>query len=224
MISVRNLSKRYQGENALEEINFELAAGSRTAISGPSGSGKTTLLRLLAGLELPDQGEVHLDGILASRPGWALAPHLRRIGMVFQSPALWPHMTLAENISFGLAGYAKSEARNRLAELLDSCALQGLENRYPDQISGGEARRAALARALAPHPDILLMDEPLTNLNPELKADLLALIRRATSEVVTLIYVTHERQEAEYLCQEIWTLRLGKLYKDSAILEEQRVL
>jgi len=224
MISVSNLSKRYQGKNALEEINFELAAGSRTAISGPSGSGKTTLLRLLAGLELPDQGEVHLDGILASRPSWALAPHLRRIGMVFQSPALWPHMTLAENISFGLAGYAKSEARDRLAELLESCALQGLENRYPDQISGGEARRAALARALAPDPDILLMDEPLTNLNPELKADLLALIRRATSEVVTLIYVTHERQEAEYLCQEIWTLRHGKLYKDPAILEEQQAL
>jgi len=224
MISVRNLSKRYQGENALEEINFELAAGSRTAISGPSGSGKTTLLRLLAGLELPDQGEVHLDGILASRPGWTLAPHLRHIGMVFQSPALWPHMTLAENILFGIAGYAKSEAQIRLEELLASCALQGLENRYPDQISGGEARRAALARALAPHPDILLMDEPLTNLNPELKADLLALIHRATNEVVTLIYVTHERQEAEYLCQEIWALRRGKLYKNPAILEEQGAL
>jgi iron(III) transport system ATP-binding protein len=224
MISVRNLSKRFQGKNALEEINFELAAGSRTAISGPSGSGKTTLLRLLAGLELPDQGEVHLDGILASRPGWALAPHLRHIGMVFQSPALWPHMTLAENIMFGLASYAKSEARDRLAELLDSCALQGLENRYPDQISGGEARRAALARALAPDPDILLMDEPLTNLNPELKDDLLALIHRVTSAVVTLIYVTHERREAEYLCQEIWTLRRGKLNRNAAILEEQGAL
>lgn len=221
MISVKNLSKKYQGENALEEINFELPEGSRTAISGPSGSGKTTLLRLLAGLELPDRGEIHLDGVLASRAGWALPPHLRRIGMVFQSPALWPHMTLAENISFGIAGLPKPEARERLEELLDSCALVGLENRYPDQISGGEARRAALARALAPRPDILLMDEPLTNLNPELKANLLELIRTATREVVTLIYVTHERKEAEYLCQEIWTLQKGKLYKNSHTPQEE---
>jgi iron(III) transport system ATP-binding protein len=224
MISAKNLSKHYQGEKALEGINFELPPGSRTAISGPSGSGKTTLLRLLAGLELPDQGEIHLDGILASRAGWALPPHLRRIGMVFQSPALWPHMTLAENILFGIAGLSKQDARKRLEGLLDSCALAGLENRYPDQISGGEARRAALARALAPRPDILLMDEPLTNLNPELKADLLELIRTATREVVTLIYVTHERKEAEYLCQEIWTLRGGKLYTNSAISEEARAL
>lgn len=220
MISVKDLSKMYQGGNALDGINFELPEGSRTAISGPSGSGKTTLLRLLAGLELPDRGEIHLDGVLASRAGWALPPHLRRVGMVFQSPALWPHMTLAENISFGIAGLPKPKSRERLEELLDSCALAGLENRYPDQISGGEARRAALARALAPSPSILLMDEPLTNLNPELKANLLELIRTATQEVVTLIYVTHERQEAEYLCQEIWTLQKGKLYKNSHIPPE----
>ena len=221
MISVNNLSKGYQGENALEGINFELPEGSRTAISGPSGSGKTTLLRLLAGLELPDQGEIHLDGVLASRPGWALPPHMRRVGMVFQSPALWPHMTLAENITFGIDGLPKPKVRERLEELLDSCVLVGLENRFPEQISGGEARRAALARALAPRPNILLMDEPLTNLNPELKANLLELIRTVTRDVVTLIYVTHERKEAKYLCQEIWTLQKGKLYKNSHTPQEE---
>lgn len=223
MICVKELSKHYQGQNALEDINIEFAVGSRTAVTGPSGSGKTTFLRLLAGLEFPDQGEIYLDGILASRPGWALSPHLRRIGMVFQSPALWPHMTVAENILFGIAGLSKTEAHTRLEELLFSCSLEGLENRYPEQISGGEARRAALARALAPNPEILLMDEPLTNLNPELKADLLALIQTATSDLVTLIYVTHDRQEAETLCQEIWTLRQGKLYRNPVPFLEAQI-
>ena len=202
MISVTNLGRRFAGVCALEGVSFQVADGASLAIVGPSGSGKTTLLRLIAGLEVPDEGEVWLDGQLASRSGWCLAPHRRGVGLVFQSSALWPHMTIAQNILFGLRGLPRQEAQGRLRELLVQTGLEGLERRYPHQLSGGQARRVALARTLAPAPKHLLLDEPLTNLDARLREDMLDLIlAAATRSGATLLYVTHQREEAARVAQ-----------------------
>jgi iron(III) transport system ATP-binding protein len=207
LINVIDLTKQYNGAPILEGVSFDLAEHSRTAILGPSGSGKTTLLRLLAGLELPEHGKIYMRGQVISQPGWARPPHQRSMGMVFQSPALWPHMTVAQNILFGLGDLSRSAACQRLEAVLAQCALLGLETRYPQHLSGGEARRVALARAIAPQPQILLLDEPLTNLDSDLRKTLLELLRTIASEVSILVHVTHDHREAEFLCERIWTIR-----------------
>lgn len=194
---IRQLSKALGAVQVLEQFSMEIADSGRVVVLGSSGSGKTTLLRLIAGLEIPDEGEIILNGQTASRPGWALPPHMRSLGMVFQSPALWPHMTASENIHFGLLNLSQDEARQRVEELMESLGLEGLAKRHPHGLSGGEARRVALARALAPGPALLLMDEPLTNLNLELKLQVLAVIREHLEKYhPTLVYVTHDRAEA----------------------------
>ena len=207
MIALNQVSKSYGNVQALERISFEVPAHSALAILGPSGSGKTTLLRLIAGLEMPDQGEISLWGELISRPGWVKPPHQRGIGFVFQTPALWPHMTAAQNILFGMNGAPRPQARGRLNELVAQLRLEGLTHRYPAQLSGGEARRVALARALAPHPRCLLLDEPLTNLDAELKGEILpeikALIR---DDGPCLVYVTHDAGEAAFISERVLTL------------------
>ncbi len=212
MIAVASLSRRYDHVRALEDVSFEIASGAALAVVGPSGSGKTTLLRLIAGLEQPDAGEVLLDGCVVSRPGWSLAPHRRGVGLVFQTPALWPHMTVAQNILFGLRGLPSAEARARLEALLVRTGLKGLERRYPHQLSGGQARRVALARALAPRPRFLLLDEPLTNLDARLRDDMLELILAAAQEAAaTLLYVTHRMEEAARVASRVLTLEAGRV-------------
>jgi iron(III) transport system ATP-binding protein len=197
MIQVQALSKNYGTTPALVDLCLEINAGETVVIQGPSGSGKTTLLRLIAGFELPDQGEIYLDGALVSRPGWGIPPYRREIGMVFQRSALWPHMSVAQNLLYAMDGLPNLEKQLRLSSLLADCGLLSLAKRYPDQLSGGEARRTALARALAANPRRLLLDEPLTNLDPGLKEQLLELILKQThSQEITLLYVTHDRQEA----------------------------
>jgi len=221
LVNVIDLTKQYNGAPVLEGVSFDLAEHSRTAILGPSGSGKTTLLRLLAGLELPEQGEIYMRGQVISQPGWARPPHQRGMGMVFQSPALWPHMNVAQNILFGLGNLSRSSARQRLEVVLAQCALLGLETRHPQHLSGGEARRVALARAIAPQPQILLLDEPLTNLDPDLKNTLLELLRTIASDISILVHVTHDRQEAEFLCERIWTICDRRLVADATGKGEQ---
>lgn len=212
MIQVSQLSKCFGRVRALDAASFRLAAGESLVILGPSGSGKTTLLRLIAGLEMPDEGQVLIDGGLASRPGWVLDPHRRGIGFVFQTPCLWPHMTVAQNILFGLAHLSWRDARQRLDELLAQTELIGLERRYPSELSGGEARRVALARTLAPTPKCLLMDEPLTNLDQDLRAKLLTLIKETVqSEGSSLLYVTHDPDETAQISGRVLTLRDGRL-------------
>lgn len=212
MISVTNLSRRFDGVCALEGVSFQVADGTALAIVGPSGSGKTTLLRLIAGLEKPDAGEISLDGHVASRPGWCLAPHRRGVGLVFQSSALWPHMTVAQNILFGLHDLPRQEAQGRLRELLALTGLEGLERRYPHQISGGQARRVALARTLAPAPRYLLLDEPLTNLDARLREGMLNLILAAVRQTsATLLYVTHQREEAAQVARSALVLESGRV-------------
>ena len=212
LIDVRGVGKAFGAVTALEGVSFSLGPHRRMAVLGHSASGKTTLLRLLAGLELPDEGEVVLSGRTASSPGWAMPPGRRGLGYVFQSPALWPHMTVAAHLRFGLHGLSRDEADGRVAELVELAGLQGLEKRYPDQLSGGQQRRVALARTLAPRPGCLLMDEPLTNLDDELRAQMLELIVRAAEETgAALVYVTHDRSEAVALGAAIWRMDAGRL-------------
>ncbi len=214
-IVVKGLAKHFGDTTALSGVSLEIPDGDAVAVVGPSGSGKTTLLRLIAGLELPDQGEVYLDATLASRPGWALEPHRRGIGFVFQTPALWPHMTVAQNILFGMHGLPKPAARERLKNLLGRMGLVGFDRRYPDQLSAGQARRVALARALAPEPRILLLDEPLTNVDELLKAQLAALILECTSESgANVVYVTHDHSEARRIGRRALVLRGGQLIEE----------
>lgn len=212
MLAINRLQKYYGNIKVLEELSLEADTHEPIIILGSSGTGKTTLLRLIAGLEEPDAGEIHLRGTLASRPGWMRQPHERGIGFVFQTAALWPHLNVAQNILFGLNGMKQDKARDRLAELMEQIELKGFEKRYPDELSGGEARRVALARCLAPKPNFLLMDEPVTNLNPELKEKMLGLIKTTADKTkALLVYVTHERLEAEQIGGKVFRLHSGKL-------------
>lgn len=200
MIAIREVCKAFDRTTVLDHFSLEVSSAERVAVLGPSGCGKTTLLRLVAGLELPDQGEIWLGRQPASRPGWALAPHQRGIGMVFQQPALFPHMSVAENICFGCADLPRAEKNSRLALLLERLGLNGLAGRFPHQLSGGEARRVGLARALAPRSKILLLDEPFTNLNRELKQYVLEVMLEHLEMVrPALLLVTHEPAEATLL-------------------------
>ena len=212
MLSVNNLCKTFGGTKAVDNISFEIEKPGVTVIMGASGCGKTTLLRLLAGLEIPDSGEVHLDGNLASKKGWALEPHQRGMGFVFQSPALWPHMTVKDNIQFGLPHISKQTAEQKLKETLKEMDLSGLENRYPDEISGGQARRVALARSIIIEPKYLLLDEPLTNVDMALKARLLDFIQKKIADTTaSLIYVTHDTEEAKKILGNILVMDDGQL-------------
>jgi iron(III) transport system ATP-binding protein len=197
MIETRSLSKSFGPNHAVREISLKIEPGETIVLQGPSGSGKSTLLRLLAGLELPDEGEVFIAGVEASRPGWAGEPHQRGIAMVFQRSALWPHMTVAQNLRFVIDDPGGNLAATEVDHLLAAVELDGYQARYPHQLSGGEARRVAIARALAGKPQRLLLDEPLTSLEPELKEILLAKLQAYLIESgASMLYVTHDREEA----------------------------
>ena len=217
MIKINNVSKSFDGISAVDNVSIDIEYDSSVVISGPSGSGKSTLLRLIAGLETPDKGTIEINGKCMSAPGLALPPYKRRIGYMFQSHALWPHMTILENIRFPLYDISSDEATKRAKLLLDRMEILHLADRKPDTISGGEARRVALARALAPKPEILLMDEPLSNLNHALKREMLDLITQWRSETrSTLVYVTHEEQEARHILSSLFRMEKGTLTEDLA--------
>jgi iron(III) transport system ATP-binding protein len=216
VIQVSRVHKSFSQVVALDDISLETQAPSRLVIAGPSGSGKTTLLRLIAGLELPDAGEIRLDGALASCPGQVIPPGQRRLGFVFQTAALWPHLTVAQQILFGLASWPRAKAFDRLQQLLARIKMTDLASRYPHQISGGEARRVALARSLAPRPRHLLLDEPLTNVDQDLKRELLALIHEEVEQSrADLVYVTHNPEEAGQIATRLVVLRAGRLQEVS---------
>ena len=224
MIDVRHVSKWFGEQDpgrrgaaaqriyAVRDVSVTLAAGSTTVIHGPSGSGKTTLLRLIAGLARPDDGEVWLDGELASAADWVMTPHRRGVGFVFQEAALWPHMTVAQNVGFGLLDRPRRELAARVDAALEAMGLAELGQRYPSQLSGGQARRVAIARTLVVNPQILLLDEPLTHLQPELRIELLELIQAQVAERgVTLVYVTHNEGEAAQLGGRQMRMDAGRL-------------
>jgi iron(III) transport system ATP-binding protein len=212
MIELDGIRKMFGTAVAAKQVTLSVPDRARIAITGPSGSGKTTLLRMIAGLEMPDKGTITIDGRIVNDPGIRVPPAERGIGFVFQSAALWPHLTVGENILFALHGTSPAVAEERLAGLLDRMSAAHLRDRYPGQISGGEARRIALARALAPKPAILLFDEPLTNLDDELREDLLALIDENVRDSKScMIYVTHNRHEATVIAETVLNYRKGEL-------------
>jgi sulfate transport system ATP-binding protein len=194
-IEARSVSKRFGDFVALDDVSVSVESGSLTALLGPSGSGKSTLLRVIAGLETPDTGEVFISGKEAT----ALAPQKRGVGFVFQHYAPFTHMTVWDNIAFGLSirRRPKSEIVARVNELLELVQLKGLGKRYPAQLSGGQRQRMALARALAAEPEVLLLDEPFGALDARVRKELRAWLLRLHDEMhVTTIFVTHDQEEA----------------------------
>lgn len=215
---VQNLMMTYGNNYALQDINITVHDGEFLAILGPSGCGKTTLLRLLAGFLKPTSGDIYIGGELVASASTFLSPRERNLGMVFQNYALWPHMTVRKNIEFPIINgkTVSKQLKNNIVEkvnqLIDIVGLQGLDNRYPSELSGGQRQRVALARALASEPKLLLMDEPLSNLDAELKVIMREEIRRIHKETnTTVIYVTHDQQEALSLADKMVILHKGNL-------------
>ena len=197
---------------AVERVELSVAGGEITAILGASGSGKTTLLRLIAGFEPVDAGRITLAGATLSEPGRTVAPELRGVGMVFQQTALLPHLTIEGNIAFGLHAMPLPERHDRVAELLAMTGLVAEAGRFPHEVSGGQAQRASLARALAPRPALVLLDEPVNNLDASLKWSLLADVRallKATG--TTALFVTHERDEAFAVADQMLVVHRGRV-------------
>lgn len=215
MIELENVSKTFDSHRAVDRVSLRIKDHALVVLLGPSGSGKTTLLRLIAGLEIPDTGTITMDGRLVSSEECMVPPSERSIGFVFQSAALWPHMTVADNIRFALGGIPLPEQHQRTRYLMERLGILPLADRYPDQISGGEARRVALARALAPRPATLLFDEPLTNLDRLLRVDLLRLILESVREAgSSMVYVTHDEYEAETIAGTIIRFDKGTICSD----------
>src|SRR5437868_377110 len=209
-IEARNVTKRFGDFVALDDVSIEVASGSLAALLGPSGSGKSTLLRVIAGLERPDAGEVFISGKEAT----ALAPQKRGVGFVFQHYAPFKHMTVWENVAFGLRirRRPKAEIRTRVEQLLELVQLAGLGRRYPAQLSGGQRQRMALARALAPEPEVLLLDEPFGALDARVRVDLRSWLLRLHEEMhVTTIFVTHDQEEALELADSIVVMNKGRV-------------
>src|SRR6266436_8999356 len=201
-IAIRGLSKSF-GANAdvaaVADVDLEINDNSFVTLLGPSGCGKTTTLRLIAGYIIPDRGTIEIDGRLLSSPDAVVPPEARGMGMVFQNYAIWPHKTVFENVVFGLKlrKVPAAEAKKQVSEALALVNLAGLEARYPNELSGGQQQRVALARSLVVEPDILLLDEPLSNLDAKLRERMrteLKELQRRTG--ITFVYVTHDQAEA----------------------------
>jgi iron(III) transport system ATP-binding protein len=216
-ITIRGLSKSF-GANAeiaaVNDIDLEIKDNSFVTLLGPSGCGKTTTLRLIAGYIIPDHGTIEVDGRQLSSAGAVVPPESRGMGMVFQNYAVWPHKTVFENVAFGLRvrRVATDDARKRVAKVLELVNLTGFETRYPNELSGGQQQRVALARSLVVEPEILLLDEPLSNLDAKLRErmrwELKALQRRTG---ITFVYVTHDQAEALALSDQIAVMHQGRL-------------
>ena len=215
VLHLDSVSKSYNGEKILDCISLEIQAGERLVVLGSSGCGKTTLLRIVAGFCLPDLGTVSLAGRTASQAGHLLLPpEKRQIGMVFQDLALLPHLSVKGNVEFGLkaAGMPRMERKEQVQKMLNLVGLDGLEARKPSELSGGQQQRVALARALATEPRILLMDEPLSSLDPELNQRLRKEIVRLQEETtVALLYVTHSHEEAAEIATRTIRIQHGKI-------------
>jgi iron(III) transport system ATP-binding protein len=215
MIDLHDVSKTFGSHRAVDRVSLAIPSHAKVVLLGPSGSGKTTLLRLIAGLEIPDSGTITMNGRLVSSSDCMVHPSERSLGFVFQNGALWPHMTAAENIRFALGDLPSAEQDQRSRSLMERMGILSLADRYPEQISGGEARRVALARALAPLPATLLFDEPLTNLDRSLRDELLWLIVESVREAgSSMVYVTHDEYEAETIDGTIVRFDKGKICSD----------
>jgi len=213
-LELEHLTKRYAGVTSVDRIDLAVEPGEFICLLGPSGCGKTTTLRMLAGFLEPDEGRIRVGGKVISEAGSVTPPERRNMGMIFQSYAVWPHMTVRDNVSYGLRmrGAAPGEATRRTDAALAATKLSELAARYPAELSGGQQQRVALARALAPNPDILLLDEPLSNLDANLRGDMRLEIRRLHDEFRnTSIYVTHDQLEAMTMADRIVVMNAGRI-------------
>lgn len=214
-VDCSNLDKRFGDVQAVRSVSFSITGGQFMALLGPSGCGKTTVLRIIAGLEMPDAGTIAIHGRMVTGGAHFVPVHQRRVGMVFQDYALFPHMTIEQNIAYGLS--QRNDKRARVNEMLALVGLGGLNQRYPHELSGGQQQRVALARALAPQPDILLLDEPFSNLDVALRIQVREDVQRILHEAgVTTILVTHDQDEATSLADQIALMFEGSIVQCGA--------
>ena len=212
LLDIQHISCAYGDHKVVDRLSFQLAPGSIACLLGPSGCGKTTVLRCVAGFEPLGGGRILLRGSEVSGPALHVAPELRRIGMVFQDYALFPHLDVAANVGFGLRGASQAARAERVAELLATVGLAGRGGQYPHELSGGQQQRVALARALAPRPQLLLLDEPFSSLDVDLRERLALEVRSILrAEGVTAILVTHDQHEAFALADEIGVMHEGRI-------------
>jgi iron(III) transport system ATP-binding protein len=210
-LELRDIARYFGPRKALDGLTMRLAQGSIGCLLGPSGCGKTTALRCIAGFEPVDRGEIHARGRLLSGPGFVAAPEKRRIGMVFQDYALFPHLTVLENVAFGLHQMTVPARSRRAEDMLATVGLADHRSQYPHQLSGGQQQRVALARALAPEPELVLLDEPFSSLDVELRERLGAEVRAVLKSLnATAILVTHDQQEAFAVADLVGVMRDGR--------------
>lgn len=213
-LHLRDLSKKFGSATAVDHIDLDIANGELVSLLGPSGCGKTTTLRMVAGFLSPDTGEILRGDRVLSSTRSSVPPHKRNMSMIFQSFALWPHMTVYDNVAYGikLRKVSRDEAKRRVSAMLDVVHMGDLAGRYPGELSGGQQQRVALARALAVEPEVLLLDEPLSNLDANLREEMRLEIRRLHNEFgITTIYVTHDLTEAMVVSDRIVVMNAGKI-------------
>lgn len=217
LIRLKNVNKNYGQTRAVIDLDLTIPKSAIAVLLGRSGCGKTTMLRLIAGLEKPDSGEIWIgEKQVSGGRAWVSATE-RKIGMVFQDYALFPHLTVGQNIKFGIPKMKGGEQKKRIAELLDLVGLIGMEKRYPHQLSGGQQQRVALARALAPAPHVLLLDEPFSNLDASLRQTMREEVRTILHETgVTTVFVTHDQEEALRLADELVVMEEGHVLQHGA--------
>jgi ABC-type Fe3+/spermidine/putrescine transport system ATPase subunit len=214
LLELRKVSKTFADHLAVDGLDLSVEDSETVVLLGPSGCGKTTTLRMVAGFERPDSGEIVHAGRTLAAPGTFIPPEKRRMAVVFQSYALWPHMTVYDNVAYGptIAKDGKSEIRRRVGEMLDLVQLGGHAERFPHQLSGGQQQRVALARALVTQPTLLLLDEPLSNLDTRLREEMRAEIKRIRRLLeVTMVYVTHDQAEALSLADRLVVMNAGRI-------------
>jgi ABC-type Fe3+/spermidine/putrescine transport system ATPase subunit len=221
MIELTDISFSYDDKTVLDRFSLNISNSEITCLLGSSGCGKTTILRLIAGLEIPQQGKVILNGKILSENGKSLVPpYKRNVGFIFQDLALWPHFTVYKNIEFALKERKVKEPRKKVMNMLDHFGITDLAGKYPHQLSGGQKQLVAISRSLVLEPDVLLMDEPLSNLDVQLKRKILDHIKKLkTSFNVTIIYVTHDHREAFAVSDKVVVLDHGKI-EDSGSVEQ----
>lgn len=220
-ISVNRLNKHFGDFHAVQDVDFEIESGKLVGLLGPSGGGKTTILRMLAGLEFPDSGDIYLSGKRVNDE----PPQKRGIGFVFQNYALFKHMNVYDNIAFGLTirKWKSAQIKERVSELLGLIGLSGLERRYPHELSGGQRQRVAFARALAPQPELLLLDEPFAAIDAKVRKELRTWLKEMIGRLgVTTIFVTHDQEEAVEVADEIIVVNQGRLEQKGSPLDVYR--